>query len=205
MYEVIVVSDLGEGVGIRLGWSTKKSNLNEPVGANIDGYGFCVCSGRAVHDRRQHVLANATENRKTVTSGDVISCVVHLAEHGRPFEPAASDIVQYKGRIHIRMYPEGTSLPKQKCIPGSFIELFVNGTSQGRAFQGSILEGTYYPTVSLFSETPDPSKVAKVKANFGMDVEGKSPWLCEYGDMYISTVTKSVSMLSHAGTQEDSI
>lgn len=205
MYEITVLSDVGEGIGIRLGWSTKNSNLNEPVGANEDGYGFCLCSGKSVYDRRHQTLTSGDGHPVVVKSGDVVACLLHLTEEGRSFEPALSDIVRYKGRTHIRMYPESTGLPKRKSLAGSFVEIFVNGKYQGRAFD-DILEGTYYPTVSLFTQTLDSSKVAKVKANFGVNQEGKSPWQCEYGAIYISSaVTKPVSALCQDGPAEDSI
>lgn len=206
MFEVTVLSNVGEGVGIRLGWSTKNSNLHEPVGANVDGYGFCLSSGKSVHDRRQQALSHGGEDPVVVNSGDVVGCLIHLTDVGRPFEPALSDIVRYKGRIHIRMYPEGNVLPKRKNLAGSFVEIFVNGKSQGRAFDELILEGTYYPTISLFTETLDSSKIAKAKVNFGiMHNDAESPWECTYEDMHISTVTKPVSILSQDGSAEDSI
>lgn len=205
MYEVTVLCDVGEGIGIRLGWSTKNSNLNEPVGANEDGYGFCLCSGKSVHNRRQQNLTDGDGHPVIAKSGDVVACLLHLTEEGRSFEPAVSDIVRYKGRIHIRMHHESSGLPQRKNLVGSFIEIFVNGKYQGRAFD-SIREGTYYPTISLFTTTLDSSKVAKVKVNFGMNQEGKSPWHCEYGAIYISSaVTKPVSALFQDGPVEDSI
>jgi hypothetical protein len=203
MYEITVLSDVKEGIGIRLGWSTKNSNLNEPVGANQDGYGFCLCSGNSVHDRRQQALTNGNGDPVVVKPGDVVGCLLRLTDEGRSFEPALSDIVRYKGRIHIRMHPEGTGLPKRKSLVGSFMEIYVNGEYKGRAFDG-ILEGSYYPTISLFTETNDSSKIARIKGNFGLN-QGKSPWLCEYTTMYIQTVTKPVSALCQDMPAEDSI
>ena len=45
------------------------------------------------------------------------------------------------------------------------MEFFVNGVSQGRAFEG-VLEGTYYPTVSLYTH-PTQAEPARVRVNLG--------------------------------------
>jgi Set1/Ash2 histone methyltransferase complex subunit ASH2 len=51
-------------------------------------------------------------------------------------------------------------------IPGSFVGFCVNGVWQGRAYEGRIRPGTYYPTVSLYT-LPQQSEGASVRANFG--------------------------------------
>ena len=47
-----------------------------------------------------------------------------------------------------------------KPLPGSFMEFFKNGKSQGRAWENQIYSGEYYPCVSMY-------KSASVSVNFG--------------------------------------
>jgi len=115
------------------------------------------------------------------------------------------DFVRYKGRIHVRLNVEENALPVAKAIDVSFMEIFVNGVSIGRAFFGEIMEGTYYPTVSLFTKSIDQSLVAKVRVNFGSAENVKEGWLSEYTEIYFDTIVRPAAMLSHADTKEDSI
>ena len=92
MFEVKIECDVGEGIGVRLGWSTKKSDLEEPVGANADGYGFCVLSSQMIHNRKKFPIqkdsGSSIDNQGIkIKRGDVIGCFLHLGSHGRPFEP----------------------------------------------------------------------------------------------------------------------
>lgn len=100
---------------------------------------------------------------------------------------------------------EENALPVAKAIDGSFMEIFVNGISIGMAFFGEIMEGTYYPTVSLFTRSIDQSLVAKVRVNFGRAENVKEGWLSQYKELYFNTIVEPVAMLSHTETKEDSI
>lgn len=83
MFEV-KVEDVEPGVGVRVGWSTKSSTLDEPVGSHVDGYGYSLYSQEAIHDRKKIQYGNE------VKAGDVIGCLLHLSNRGRAFEPAPS-------------------------------------------------------------------------------------------------------------------
>ena len=80
MYEV-KIEHLEQGMGIRVGWITKDSNLDEPVGADEHGYGYIVQSGDKVHNRKRN---NYTGSAK---EGDVVGCLIHLPVPGQTFEP----------------------------------------------------------------------------------------------------------------------
>lgn len=83
MFEV-KVEDVEPGVGVRVGWSTKSSTLDEPVGSHVDGYGYSLYSQEAIHNRQKIQYGNE------VKAGDVIGCLLHLSTRGRAFEPAPS-------------------------------------------------------------------------------------------------------------------
>ena len=64
-------------------------------------------------------------------------------------------------------------MKERKPLAGSYMELFWNGKSQGRVFQDEILESTYYPMVSLYTNLGclpggemDPQQRARVQVAF---------------------------------------
>lgn len=70
-------------------------------------------------------------------------------------------------------------------MKSSFIQIFVNGESSGQAFQ-NILEGKYYPSVSLYSKSNDGQDKVKVSMNFGRSSD--SYWWENYRDHGFKTV-----------------
>jgi hypothetical protein len=189
VYEVQVQCDVSErkGFGIRLGWATKHHELerilHQPVAAiHGDGYGFNVVNTSheegsvfySLHKGAKQELPVSRSARNVVKTGDIFGVVIHLGDKGREFEIKQDDLVRYKktGRDHIKL-PGPDWMDERKSQPGSYMELFWNGESQGRAFQDSILESTYYPMVSLYTcleslpggET-DPGQRARVQVMF---------------------------------------
>lgn len=71
--------------------------------------------------------------------------------------------MRYKGQLY---FTEDESPADPQPLTGSFVEFFVNGVSQGRAFTDAIKEGTYYPAVSMYTHARQ-LEPARVKVNFG--------------------------------------
>lgn len=115
--------------------------------------------------------------------------------------------MRYKGHIHTLVKIDGDCLPTRMNIEGSFMEVYINGVSQGRVFCDVILEGTYYPTVSLFTNSTDPSKKVQARVNFGSTSAGErgQGWWASYVEHCFQTVVKSVAMLASDDGDEDSI
>ena len=188
VYEVKVACDVSKkGFGVRFGWATKGHELerilHQPVGAiHGDGYGFNVVN---MHDDNGSVFYSLLKGLKKelpvskstanpVKKGDVFGVVIHLGNDGRPFETTADDIVLYRTtqRHHIKS-PGPEWMKERKPLTGSYMELFWNGKSQGRMFQDEILESTYYPMVSLYTNLGcmpdgerDPQQRARVQVTF---------------------------------------
>lgn len=166
VYEVKVACDVSKkGFGIRLGWATKGHELerilHQPVGAiHGDGYGLNVvnmhCDKGSVfyslHKGQKKELPVSKSTSNCVKKDDVFGVVLHLGNKGRPFETTPDDIVLYRTtqRHHIKS-PGPDWMKERKPLLGSYMELFWNGKSQGRVFQDQILESTYYPMVSLYT------------------------------------------------------
>ena len=143
---------------MRLGWCTKKAELQAPVGFDEHGYAFRDLEGSKVHNGKREAYGAVPYG----VEGDVVGALIHLPEGGHPIEARSKRMVRYKGEIFYEEEPE--KVPT--ILKGSSIEFFVNGQAQGEAF-ASIMEGTWYPAVSLFSES-DQDKV-RVQVNFGPD------------------------------------
>lgn len=75
---------------------------------------------------------------------------------------ACTDVVKYKGRLYVT---EDEEPQAPHAVSGSFVAFSVNGESQGKAYV-DILEGTYYPALSLFTH-PHQGQPAAVAVNFG--------------------------------------
>jgi hypothetical protein len=198
-YEIRIDCDVEarEGFGIRIGWATKHHELerilHQPVAAiHGDGYGFNVVNmvGNvfySLHKGERKELPVSLSKNNRVKKGDVFAVVIHLGEGGGKFEYKPEDIVSYKktGQIHLKS-PGPEWMNGRKPLAGSYMELFWNGVSQGQAFQDEILESTYYPMISLYTNLEegylpdgetDASQRARVKVNFC------APWWGEYSDI----------------------
>ena len=76
-----------------------------------------------------------------------------------------SDIVKYKGRLY---FSENQSMANPRSLEGAYVEFFVNGESQGKVFTDVVLEGTYYPAISMYTHTRQVD-AARIRANFGSE------------------------------------
>ncbi len=137
------------------GFSTRKAELQAPVGFDVHGYGFRDIDGSKVYEGRREAYGSPFKE------GDVVGLLIHLPEGGRPIEARDRKVVRYRGSMYYEEEPE----PTPQALAGSCIAFTVNGVSQGKAYV-DILEGTYYPSVSIFT-LPEQSEGATVKANFG--------------------------------------
>jgi Set1/Ash2 histone methyltransferase complex subunit ASH2 len=149
------VQHLGSSGHCRLGWSSKRAEINAPVGYDAFGVGYRDLEGSSVHKALRSSYGAA------YSEGDVIGLLIHLPAGGRPMEARAAEVVRYKGLLYQVQEDE----PEPKPLPGSYVGFFKNSQWQGKAAE-DLLEGTYYPTVSLFT-LPEQAEGATVTMNFG--------------------------------------
>eukprot|EP01023_Acetabularia_acetabulum_P009550 TRINITY_DN14307_c0_g1_i1.p1 TRINITY_DN14307_c0_g1~~TRINITY_DN14307_c0_g1_i1.p1 ORF type:complete len:386 (+),score=51.10 TRINITY_DN14307_c0_g1_i1:152-1159(+) len=174
-YEVIIQS-LGDTGHCRIGWATKKAELQAPVGYDKYGYSYRDVDGS------KYNLAWRHEYGEPYKEGDVIGCLIHLPKGGLTLEKGKQDIVRWKSQYCIAI--EDDLEPEQ--LKGSFVAFYKNGVFQGKAFE-DILEGTYYAAVSIFT-LPEQTDGATLRVGFGpqfqhppSDIEGlpEARPLCE--------------------------
>ena len=71
--------------------------------------------------------------------------------------------MKYKGRLYFTEDEEEAAAAQP--VGGAFVAFWVNGEAQGVAFR-DVLEGTYYPSLSMFTHVHQPEP-ATVTVNFG--------------------------------------
>lgn len=164
-YFEVKITKLGKSGHVRLGWSTRKGDLQAPVGYDQHSFGYRDLEGVKVHQ------ANREAYGEPFTEGDIIGCLLHMPEGGRAFEKEKSDIVTWKGELYF--VDEPTADPAK--LEGSLVAFTKNGQMQGIAYR-DINEGTYSPAASIYT-LPEQKDGATATFNFGPDFEYPLPEL----------------------------
>ncbi len=155
VYCEATITRMGATGHCRLGWCTRKAELQAPVG--YDTFGFCYrdVDGSKVSNGLREPYG------QPFREGDVVGMYIYLPDGGRTLEPQQNEYTKYKGKWMRIEDPE----PTPELLPGSAIAFSVNGVPQGVAFR-DFNEGTYYPAVSLYT-MPEQVEGATVTLNFG--------------------------------------
>lgn len=151
------VGPLGDTGHCRLGWCTKRADLQVPVGADANGFSYRDLDGSKVHKALREPYGSSYK------SGDVVGLFIHLPNGGEEFDLDRKNIVRYKGYLYSMTEQQDPRLPLQ----GSFVAFRKNGEWQGVAYR-DISNGRYFPAVSVFT-LPEQLDGAAVSANFGPD------------------------------------
>jgi len=167
-YCEVTVTRLGDIGHCRLGWSSKKSEIQAPVGFDAHGFSYRDLEGAKVHKAFREVYGEA------YGEGDVIGLMLYMPAGGRPMERRMSEIVRYKGSLY--HVDEGEEPPKP--LVGSKVAFSKNGAYQGVAYE-DVLEGTYYPSASLYT-LPQQTEGVKVTFNFGPEFKFPMPEVEEF-------------------------
>ena len=148
-YEIHVdQSESNEG-HVRVGWSTRRTRYDMPVGCDIFSYAIRDSDCAKIVQGCRYDYGNVS-----VKPGDVIGCLLTLPDSDNQVVVDYEDPTWLPGLLCDPQYP-----PTPGILEGSSIEWSVNGTSFGDAFV-NLVEGAYYPAVSLFMK-------AKFRVNFG--------------------------------------
>ncbi|GLC45275.1 hypothetical protein PLESTB_000717800 [Pleodorina starrii] len=155
LYCEVRVSRMGVSGHCRLGWCTRKAELQAPVGYDTFGFSYRDVDGSKVFNGLREPYG------QPFREGDVVGMYIYLPKGGRTLEPQQNEYTKYKGKWMRIEDPE----PNPEQLPGSVIAFAVNGVYQGVAFR-DFNEGTYYPAVSLYT-MPEQQEGATVTVNFG--------------------------------------
>ncbi|KAG2492185.1 hypothetical protein HYH03_009433 [Edaphochlamys debaryana] len=155
LYCEVTITRMGKTGHCRLGWCTRKAELQAPVGYDTFGFAYRDVDGSRVSAGLREPYGAPFKE------GDVVGMYIYLPRGGRTLEPQANEYTRYKGKWMRVEDPEPTPEP----LRGAVIAFSVNGVDQGVAFR-DFNEGTYYPAVSLYT-MPEQTEGATVNLNFG--------------------------------------
>ena len=194
-YFEVKIEHLGESGCVRVGWMTKRGEMNAPVGFDNKGYGYHAETGSKYHEARLKRYGDP------YGVGDVVGCYLYLdekivkkkeqveAKETSGGEGARGDEAKKKQtpstpernkknrkeeeRLKAKALEESQNPPNEGKIA-----FYKNGKFQGIAFESlrscahpkkPELSG-YFPTAALYT-TPlqDQSQRARVSFNFGPD------------------------------------
>jgi hypothetical protein len=175
-FEATIMEYEGDGA-VRLGWSTRRSDTETPVGFDSQSFGIRDRTGEFVHN------AKLRSHGKRFGCGDVIGCRIRLPRlsmHDKK-KIERSDYQWLEHRFINFLQGRG---PRDTgvTLKDSFVEFFLNGVSFGLsshfaesvepAVPGQGLTGVpmgiYFPSIALFRN-------AVVRANFGPDFRYPPP------------------------------
>eukprot|EP00826_Nyctotherus_ovalis_P038683 TRINITY_DN3639_c0_g1_i2.p1 TRINITY_DN3639_c0_g1~~TRINITY_DN3639_c0_g1_i2.p1 ORF type:complete len:211 (+),score=51.65 TRINITY_DN3639_c0_g1_i2:87-635(+) len=150
---------------VRIGVATRKADLEMPIGADKFGYSYRDAGSAFFNGKGKSYGVN-------YKPGDVVGVFINLM----PLKPP--NLLERKRK--------GAGDASQVISNGSFIEFYVNGKSQGIAFN-DIYEGEYYAGVALYMH-------GRVRFNFGPDF-AKKPAGCKpykpYKDVVLQKLYKA--------------
>jgi Set1/Ash2 histone methyltransferase complex subunit ASH2 len=170
-YCEVTLAHLGGTGHARVGWGTAAAEINGPVGYDTHGYGVRDVDGARLH-AAQRVPVDG--DGAPLRQGDVLGLFLHLPPGGDPVEVRpGSNLVRYKGGL----WAEAPAPRSPRPLPGSVLAFTVNGVLQGGgpAFT-DLLEGTYYPMLSVFT-LPVQGEGVTLTVNFGPDFSHAPPVL----------------------------
>jgi len=161
-YCEVTLTHLGPSGHLRIGWATRRSEINAPVGFDSYGYGYRDLGGCRTHQAR------CSPYGKPFCEGDVIGMLIYLPKSGgneNSAEEPTHERVRW-GKIPFAATPLEKNPQDLGVVPGSIIQFYCNGESQGAAFTDLIV-GKYYPAVSLYTNITVQSSLAETRVNFG--------------------------------------
>lgn len=157
-YFEVKLQHMGATGAVRLGWSMRMSDTQAPVGTDEYSYAYRSKDGSRVWRGSRKAYGGS------FGEGSVIGCLINLTEQSHLSE-YNDDIVMYKGRYYYLKNKK--SYATDVVLNGSYVEFFLDGVSQGRAFE-ELKDGCYYPAISLYSH-PSQEEVVSVSVNFGYE------------------------------------
>ena len=156
-YFEATVEELGEDSFFRLGFSTRRTRFDAPIGS--DCFSFAVRSKDGKRVTQGRCFEYGTSQPMGV--GDVIGCELELPSNS-PLSPTMrSGLLACDPNLLCD--PENVNREIELCGEPSSIRFFRNGSSLGTAFV-NLVAGEYHPAVSLMGKV-------RIRFNFGSSEE----------------------------------
>ncbi|ETV80517.1 hypothetical protein, variant 1 [Aphanomyces astaci] len=157
-----------EAYHVRVGWGTKKADINAPVGFDEHSYGYRDIGGETMHKSKR-----SGPYGDSFGVGDTVGAMICV--NGDSSEDKSVDTVapSLPGRfVPPSLVKQSSDLLAHVSSPrradeNSYIRFFVNGKDQGIAFD-NLPFAEYFPCVSIYGP-------GTVSANFGPDFDFPVP------------------------------
>ena len=168
-YFEVTIEELPENSHVRIGWSTRRTRYDQPIGSDCFSYGIRDIDCARISLARRWAVGDQS---KSLKAGDVVGCFVRL-----PHPPASPRGLMAEDSLtflpNLLCDPEAVSDPEMLSSDSSMV-FSVNGESLGTAFTNLVV-GEFYPAVSIFAK-------GKVRFNFGPEFkfsDGQAQPACE--------------------------
>ena len=119
-YCEVKVTHLGKSGHCRLGWCTRKAELQAPVGFDTFGFSYRDLEGSKVTDGRRDPYG------EPYAQDDIVGLFIYLPPGGKTLEPKQNEYTKYKGKWMRIEDPE----PKADPLPGAVMAFAKNGVLQ---------------------------------------------------------------------------
>ena len=148
------IEELPEGSHVRIGWSTRRTRFDQPIGSDCFSFAIRDTDCARVCLARRWPVSDARE----LKAGDVVTCFLSLPSHAA--SPRHDDGLTYFPNL---LCDPETAQDPDLAGPDTSISFAVNGRPLAEGFT-NLVAGEYYPAVSLFGR-------AKVRFDFATDVD----------------------------------
>lgn len=134
-YEILVLPPLSDNAHVRVGWSTRRGELQAPVGYDEFSYGYRDIDGTIIHSMplTHLVILYFSLNHQT---GSQVHRSLRVDHYGESYRDG--DVI-------------GCYLKLVEEVSMNEIRFFKNGIDQGVAYSGEeIPSSVYFPAISLY-------------------------------------------------------
>jgi Set1/Ash2 histone methyltransferase complex subunit ASH2 len=162
-YFEAIVEELGDGGHFRVGWSTRRTRYDVPLGTDCFSYAIrdTDCARITLGHRWDSSIS------QSLTVGDVVGCLLELPDTVRTPKQIDDPLTFFPNLL---CDPENVTEPEMVSDEGqSSIRFFLNGKPLDDGSLPSftnLVKGEYYPAVSLFGKCKIRFDFTKHEKNF---------------------------------------
>lgn len=197
-YYEATVTELPKDSATRIGWTQKLGNLQAPLGYDKFGYSWRNKKGTRFHQSKGKHYSDE------YTKDDVLGFFIYIPPLKQEYHLCRDTckdnaLIKFKTFFYFEEKDDVEAAEKAlRLVPGSFMEFYKNGVSQGKVWHDELFAGEYYPCASMY-------KNSTVTMNFGPEFK-HPPTNNEFKPMsdrpFETIIESSLADLVYASTLE---